>query len=119
MSLSLSERGGSILSGFVTAFFPGSHCNSNTHHKWSKTGRTFRGASSSFFCSAKSKAKSKQKKNGKKGNNSLGVIMIIQFTLAEREEIERNKKKVGENKLCGTHITEKISQAVFFFLEIL
>lgn len=45
--------------------------------------------------------------------------MIIQFTLAEREEIERNKKKVGENKLCGTHITEKISQAVFFFLEIL
>lgn len=44
--------------------------------------------------------------------------MIIQFTLAEREEIERNKK-VGENKLCGTHITEKISQAVFFFWEIL
>lgn len=41
--------------------------------------------------------------------------MIIQFTLAEREEIERNKK-VGENKLCGTHITEKISQAVFFLL---
>lgn len=39
--------------------------------------------------------------------------MIIQFTLAEREEIERNKK-LGENKLCGTHITEKISQAVFF-----
>lgn len=29
-----------------------------------------------------------------------------------REIKEDEKKKHGENKLCGTHITEKISQAV-------
>lgn len=93
-SLSRRERRGSILSGVLSRRFSRDHIATLTT-SGVKQDEPLEGHH--HLSSAALRVKLKvNKKNGKKGNNSLGVIMIIQFTLAEREEIERNKKSGGE-----------------------
>lgn len=57
---------GSILSGFATAYFFPGITQTATHHKWSKTGRTFQRGHHHLFSAVRAKSKAKKKQTKKR-----------------------------------------------------